>query len=105
MRLRATREFRYNTRRLLAGDEFTASRRDGKVLVAIRKATAIRETADVPPPPPAVAEQIGQAFGPLPSDELKALRQEYETRLGKRPFPGWSAEQLREKIAAANQGG
>lgn len=105
MKLRAVKSFRYATRRLLAGDEFTASNRDAKLLVAVRKATVVREPADVPPPPPAVAQQIGQTFGALPSDELKALRQEYETRLGKRPFPGWSAEQLREKIAAANQGG
>lgn len=31
-------------------------------------------------------------------DEMAALRAEYETVIGKRPFPGWSGEVLREKM-------
>lgn len=30
--------------------------------------------------------------------DIKALRIEYEKVLGKKPFPGWKAEQLQEKI-------
>ena len=33
--------------------------------------------------------------------ELTALRQEYEVVLGKRPYHGWDADELRAKIAAA----
>lgn len=32
--------------------------------------------------------------------DIAALRAEYQTALGKKPFPGWDADTLREKIAA-----
>lgn len=35
-----------------------------------------------------------------PAEGLTALRDEYERALGKRPFNGWDAATLREKIAA-----
>lgn len=35
-------------------------------------------------------------------DELPALRAEYQEKLGKRPFNGWDADTLREKIADAD---
>lgn len=41
---------------------------------------------------------------PAPVDEMAALRAEYEEALGKRPFMGWDADTLREKIAAAKAG-
>ncbi|WP_422366405.1 hypothetical protein [Pelagibius sp.] len=34
-------------------------------------------------------------------DDLAALRAEYEEAVGKKPFNGWDADTLREKIAAA----
>lgn len=34
-------------------------------------------------------------------DEMKALRAEYEKAIGKKPFSGWDAETLREKMEAA----
>lgn len=34
-------------------------------------------------------------------DERPALREEYERVFGKKPFAGWDADKLREKIAAA----
>lgn len=33
-------------------------------------------------------------------DDVTALRAEYQERAGKKPYMGWSAETLREKIAA-----
>lgn len=36
------------------------------------------------------------------TDELVALRGEYKRLLGKKPFNGWDAVTLREKIAAAS---
>lgn len=35
------------------------------------------------------------------ADELDALRDEYKEVVGKRAYHGWSAEELREKIAEA----
>lgn len=35
------------------------------------------------------------------ASELEALRAEYQDVVGKRAYHGWSAEELREKIAAA----
>lgn len=34
-------------------------------------------------------------------DDLAVLRAEYEELVGKRPFMGWDADKLREKIAEA----
>lgn len=36
-----------------------------------------------------------------PADDIAELRAEYERVIGKRPFPGWKADALREKIAEA----
>jgi hypothetical protein len=52
--------------------------------------TAAPDTADEPQP-------AGQ-------DDLAALRADYERVLGKKPFHGWDAAALREKIAAAAAG-
>lgn len=40
-----------------------------------------------------------------PANETAALRAEYEAIVGKRPFMGWDAAKLREKIAEAKAGG
>lgn len=111
MRLVATREFKYSTRRLLPGDEFEASNRDGRLLVAIRKARPVRTTGNLPAPPPGVAKKIEAATAPVvppapvASDEVKSLREEYRAALGRAPFPGWGADVLREKIAAHRAAG
>lgn len=33
-----------------------------------------------------------------PSDDLKSLRAEYTEKMGKRPYNGWDAAKLREKM-------
>lgn len=38
-------------------------------------------------------------------DEMSALRDEYLSVVGKRPFNGWDADTLREKIVAAQLDG
>ena len=102
MKLKARKAFKYSTRRLLPGDEFEASNRDARLLIAIKKAFAVRAEVPVPPPPPAVAKQIEEAILPPASvEDLKAVRAEYEAALGKKPFPGWGVDALKEKIAAA----
>lgn len=50
--------------------------------------------------PMAAEEPVAEA----PVDELADLRAEYGEVVGKRPFMGWDAETLREKIAAAKAG-
>lgn len=80
----ATRSLTYATRRLKAGDYFTArSDKDARILVAIRKARS------------APAREPGSVV----ESDLAALRSEYEAAIGKRPFMGWDAEKLREKLA------
>lgn len=34
-----------------------------------------------------------------PEGDVKALRADYQEKFGKRPFPGWDADTLREKLA------
>lgn len=85
MKLIATRSMTYATRRLQAGDEFTArSTGDARALLAIGKARRATEedAAD-------------------PAAEMAALRDQYEKVIGKRPFNGWDRETLLQKIADA----
>lgn len=90
MDLIATRAMVYGTRRLLAGDRFTTSNMNGRLLIAIKKAKAA----------PDGAEAKGKAPD-TSADALTALRKEYHDVVGKRPFNGWDAETLQSKIAEA----
>lgn len=90
MDLIATRPMVYGTRRLSAGDRFTTSNMNGRLLIAIKKAKAA----------PDRAEAKHKASG-APADGLAALRKEYQDVLGKRAFNGWDAETLQSKIAEA----
>jgi hypothetical protein len=86
----ATKGLRYGTRRLLAEENFTARRRDARLLVAIGKARYV--TAD------AVAADTAPAAKP---DDIKELREAYQAKTGKKAFHGWDAPALRAKIAEA----
>ena len=79
----ATKDLTYATRRLRADDAFEASRSHARVLAALGRA---REALPV---------------APEPVDERVELREAYETKFGKRPYMGWDAETLREKIAVS----
>lgn len=57
MDLIATRPMVYGTRRLKAGDSFTASRTNGRVLVAINKAKLATEEKDAAPKEKAPAKR------------------------------------------------
>jgi len=53
-------------------------------------------------------DMVAAAPAPAPAPAaggLSALRDEYEKVVGKRPFNGWDAATLREKIAAAQSEG
>lgn len=73
----------YGTRRLRAGDEFTASRRDADILV-----------------------RIGRASYPGPKvGSIEDLRAAYEAETGEKADARWKAETLERKIAEAKSGG
>lgn len=79
----ATKSLQYATRRLMPGDAFTANNeRDARILCGIGKARRAPEKAAT-------------------KDDLAELRAEYQDKFGKRPFHGWDADTLREKIAEA----
>jgi hypothetical protein len=108
----ATKRLKYGTRRLLPGDPFAARHdRDAKLLIGIGKAryatrdmVATDEPAvryePVDPRRDTMDDTHRPVETPADTDERPALRAEYEAKFGKRPFPGWSADVLREKLAA-----
>ncbi len=83
----AMKRMTYGTRRLKAGDDFTATRRDARVLDAIGKATY--GTRDL------VAAR-------KPVDDMQSLRAKYQKVVGKRPFPGWDAAELQRRMKEAS---
>lgn len=86
----ATKEMSYGTRRLKADDAFEANdRSQAKLLTALGRARVA--SADTPQKAPEKPQ----------GDDLASLRAEYTEAFGKRPYGGWSADTLREKIAAA----
>lgn len=54
------------------------------------------------PDPDLDLENEDDTSAPAPvsdADALKALRDEYQQKTGKRPYHGWNADELRERIA------
>jgi hypothetical protein len=82
----AKKSMTYATRRLLPGDPFVArTRADARALIAIGKA----ESPD--------GDDGDQ------KEEMDDLRAEYVKVVGKRPFHGWDAAILKDKIAEAKE--
>lgn len=123
MKLTATRSFLYNTRRLLAGDDFeTVKPIHGKLLIAAKKARERREPGKLSAPPLIVTDKVTKAerkhkvdptdqppavtqpspevaAEPAPeADDMAALRAEYKEKVGKQPYMGWDAETLHAKM-------
>lgn len=84
-----TRSGRYGTRMLTAGEPMLVPGPLAREMIALGRATLEMKPKKAKPEPVA------------PVDERIALRAEYEAKFHKKPFGGWSAELLREKIAAA----
>lgn len=114
----AVKPMRYATRRLLPGDEFVATKQHAKILQAIGKATKPRrKIVALPPIPPALKNRAMAVKTPVramrdpdgnlpdhskqPGEDLTALRAEYQAKVGRRPFGGWGAEELRKRMAEA----
>jgi len=99
MKLLAVKSLKYNTRRLLPGDEFEVEKpRDARLLLATKRVRKVEAAPSVDLPTP-VPTPVVEAATPAPED-LAAIRAEYEAAVGRKPFHGWNAETLREKIAA-----
>lgn len=82
---------------------------DKDAIAAARPAPIAVAPAATPPPAAPPGNPLdhdgdgrpGGSAAPAPSDDLKLLREQYRQAIGRPPFPGWSADLLREKIAAA----
>lgn len=79
----ATRNFTYSTRRLKAGDPFSARNRDdAKILVELLgKATYGRPVGSVSPPPPEVAERARAATQPSAPTPIPTIKQVLEAKV------------------------
>ena len=86
------RHSRYYTQALRNPD-----RRYERILAKLGHGPAPETRAKAREAPPVVAPQ---AEAP-DTDERPALRTEYQALTGKRAFTGWSAEELRARIASA----
>lgn len=91
IRMEATKNFRYGTRALRAGDIFTIGSRDGKILQAVRKATPYLEREPQKPSPP--PEDLKQ-------DDLDSLREQARS-VGIEVDARWRETRLRKEIAAS----
>lgn len=112
--IEATKRLRYRTRMIVPGEAFQATPGDARLLIAVKKAkTADRVVGEIAAPPKGVADKFkafdpdgngdpGGSSKPAPDPELPALRAEYTEKLGRRPFPGWDADELRRRMAEAD---
>ena len=90
MKLIATRNYSYNTRRLRVGDEFEANDYHARVLVGARRASyASQPTARVVRPEPEPEDDGAKIF-----DKLRAQAE----RLGITVDGRWGAVRLRQEI-------
>lgn len=97
----------YATRRLMPGDPFSASERDARLLIRMKRACEVRDAVKLPAPPAELLAKFDHDSDGRPGgskkqpNDLTALRKQYFETLGKRPFNGWDAETLAKKIAEA----
>lgn len=97
---------RYGTRMMTAGEPMTLSGPAARAAIATGKATAKRPGGLVSESKTyrvgdGAREEMAPEKVAVDADERPALRATYEAKFGKKPFPGWGAATLREKIAAA----
>lgn len=97
----ATKDLKYRTRHLKAGEGFRVkSEREAAVLVHLKRA----ERGDNMNRKVALDDaraQVGMKPISQETEEIKVWRERYEATLGKRAFNGWSIDKLKEKIADA----
>jgi hypothetical protein len=125
----ATKQLKYNTRMLTAGEPFLARPKDVRVLEALDRAKRGRAPNDFEPPSPELRAKIEARFAPAlapsptppatspldhdgdgkaggsarPAGDDSALgeaRKAYFEAMGKRPFSGWDVAELQRRMAA-----
>ena len=89
----------YMTRALRSKD-----RRYSLVLGKLGHVEPLKSPTDVDPLDHDRDGRRGGSLAPEGDGDLPALRAEYHQVVGRRPFSGWDAQVLREKIAAARNG-
>lgn len=101
----AIKRLSYAKRRLEPGDTFEAPPSDAKIWILLGKA---RPRVEELPAPPArlVRKVVHTAADDLPPPDLvvnslSLARDEYQLKLGKRPFHGWDVDELRRRISEA----
>jgi hypothetical protein len=102
-RLYATGGHKYGTRMLQAGEPLVV---DGPRARLLTKMGWASESKPRRPRPQLDHDGDGKAGGSAKQtgDEVAALRKAYEDKFGRKPFNGWDAAKLREKLAGAAQG-
>ncbi len=83
----ATRDMRYATRALSAGEPFQANNRDARLLVALKRATLAPADAQAEPAAPSIEELRDQA-----------------AKLGISVHVRWGEKRLQDEIAKAQAG-
>lgn len=96
-RMIATRSMRYGTRMLSAGDDVVMSGPSSRLFEAMGYVVKQAKWPQLSHGRPGEEGGSKRRAG----DDIAALRAAYEKKLGKRPFNGWDAATLRDKIAAA----
>ena len=97
----------YRTRMLSAGDPVMLGASDARLFERYGWANAPNAPKQAPETRQTRLTQLdhdgdGKPGGSISGgDDLAALRAEYTEKFGKRPFMGWDADALRERIAAA----
>src|SRR5690606_13617030 len=88
--------------------------RDARVLMAIGKARDPRVPGAIQPPPASLVQRVKGKVDPLDhdgdkrkggavtADAMAELRKEYTQVVGKKPFAGWGAAELRHRINEAS---
>lgn len=101
----AVKRMSYAKRRLEPGDTFEAPASDAKIWILLGKA---RPRAEELPKPPArlVRKVIHAAADDVPPPDLvvnslSLARDEYQLKLGRKPYHGWDVEELRRRISEA----
>ncbi len=89
-RMIVTETLRYGTRMLQAGDKVMLSGPKARFYEALGKVSS-------PDGPPQLARRVRD----VPTGDITALRAAYTVKVGKKPYYGWDAATLREKIASA----
>jgi hypothetical protein len=82
----AKRPMTYATRRLRAGDAFSASNANGRVLAAIGKAEIVSGPSEA---------------GGSDAEQLSDLRTQYQQKFDKKAYHGWDVDTIKNKIAEA----